>query len=87
MSSKFHKLVASPISKKRPPSSFRIGDQLWKNGFEALRRLTRGYDPATASRKRTMLKTVISPEKQKLESLPQAIEEPTRRDEIQQEIG
>ena len=46
------------------------------SGFEAWRWLTRRYDPATASRKRTMLKTVISPQKQKLESLPRrAIEE------------
>ena len=40
------------------------------NGFEAWRRLTRRYDPATASRKRTMLRAIISPQKQKLENLP-----------------
>ena len=45
------------------------------NGFEAWRRLARRYDPATASRKRSMLKSVINPQKQKLEHLPQAIEE------------
>ena len=45
------------------------------NGFEAWRRLTKRYDPATSSRKRSKLKTVISPQKQKLENLPQAIEE------------
>ena len=45
------------------------------NGFEAWRRLTKRYDPATSSRKRSMLKSVISPQKQKLENLPQAIEE------------
>ncbi|CAE7222661.1 ABCG2 [Symbiodinium sp. CCMP2592] len=45
------------------------------NGFEAWRRLARRYDPSTASRKRSMLKSVINPQKQKLEHLPQAIEE------------
>ena len=33
------------------------------NGLEAWRRLTRRYEPATSSRKRSMLKTVISPQK------------------------
>ena len=60
------------VTSKEP---FAIVINCQTNGFEAWRRLTRRYDPATSSRKRSMLKTVISPQKQKLENLPQAIEE------------
>ena len=60
------------VTSKEP---FAIVINCQTNGFEAWRRLTRRYDPATSPRKRSMLKTVISPQKQKLENLPQAIEE------------
>ncbi|CAE7515888.1 unnamed protein product [Symbiodinium natans] len=60
------------VTSKEP---FTIVCNCQNNGFEAWRRLTRRYDPATASRKRTMLRAIISPQKQKLENLPQAIEE------------
>ena len=60
------------VTSKEP---FAIVINCQTNGFEAWRRLTRRYDPAPSSRKRSMLKTVISPQKQKLENLPQAIEE------------
>ena len=60
------------VTSKEP---FAIVINCQTNGFEAWRRLTRRYDPTTSSRKRSMLKTVISPQKQKLENLPQAIEE------------
>ena len=60
------------VTSKEP---FTIVRNCQNNGFEAWRRLTRRYDPATASRKRTMLRAIISPQRQKLENLPQAIEE------------
>ena len=60
------------VTSKEP---FTIVCNCQNNGFEAWRRLTRRYDPATASRKRTMLRAIFSPQKQKLENLPAAIEE------------
>ena len=60
------------VTSKEP---FTIVCNCQNNGFEAWRRLTRRYDPATASRKRAMLRAIISPQKQKLENLPAAIEE------------
>ena len=60
--------LASALQMVTQKEPFAIVINCGTNGCEAWRRLTRRYDPATASRKRTMLKTVISPQKQKLES-------------------
>lgn len=67
--------LASALQMVTQREPFAIVVNCATNGLEAWRRLSKRYDPATASRKRTMLKTVISPQKQKLETLPQAIEE------------
>ena len=67
--------LASALQMVTQKEPFAIVINCGTNGYEAWRRLTKRYDPATASRKRTMLKTIMSPQKQKLEALPQAIEE------------
>lgn len=67
--------LASALQMVTLKAPFAIVVNCGTGGLEAWRRLSRRYDPATASRKRTMLKAVISPQKQKLEMLPQAIEE------------
>ncbi|OLP76781.1 hypothetical protein AK812_SmicGene43238 [Symbiodinium microadriaticum] len=55
----------------RVPNLFEKSTEL----SSALQMVTAKYDPATAARKRSMLKSVINPQKQKLDHLPQAIEE------------
>ena len=67
--------LASALQMVTLKEPFAIVVNCGTSGLEAWRRLSRRYDPATASRKRTMLKAVINPQKQKLEKLPQAIEE------------
>jgi hypothetical protein len=67
--------LASALQMVTLKEPFAIVVNCGTSGLEAWRRLSRRYDPATASRKRTMLKAVINPQKQKLETLPQAIEE------------
>jgi hypothetical protein len=65
--------LASALQMVTQKEPFAIVINCGVGGFEAWRRLTWRYDPATAPRKRTMLKAVTSPQKQKLEALPQAI--------------
>eukprot|EP00435_Cladocopium_sp_Y103_P010276 s4537_g2.t1 len=67
--------LASALQMVTQKEPFAIVVNCGTSGLEAWRRLSRRYDPATASRKRIMLKTVISPQRQKLDTLPQAIEE------------
>ena len=43
-------------------------------GFEAWRRLSRRFDPTTGGRKRALLNSILSPNRTKLEELPQAME-------------
>ena len=59
--------LASALQMVTLKEPFAIVVNCGTSGLEAWRRLSRRYDPATASRKRTMLKAVINPQKQKLE--------------------
>ena len=43
-------------------------------GFEAWRRLSRRFDPTTGGRKRALLNSILTPNRTKLEELPQALE-------------
>eukprot|EP00439_Symbiodinium_sp_Y106_P076685 s1097_g15.t2 len=79
--------LASALQMVTSKEPFTIVCNCQTNGFEAWTRLTRQYDPAIASRKRTMLRAIISPQLQKLENPPQAIEEwADRRATIADEI-
>ena len=44
------------------------------NGFEALRRLVRRWDPLSGGRRRALLRQILVPERAKLIELPNAME-------------